>query len=106
MSTLATEALATRLHFDADTMWVDLADGRQLGVPLGYFPRLLRATPLQRGRYVVSGGGTGLHWDELDEDISVPALLMGVGDRTRTRRAAPEALPGARSATARKPRRG
>ena len=87
MSTLVTEPLAKRLHFDADTMWVDLADGRQLGVPLGYFPRLLRATPTQRKKYVISGGGSGLHWDELDEDISVPALLMGIGDRTRTRKA-------------------
>jgi len=84
MSTLVAEALATRIHFDEDTMWVDLADGRQLGVPLAYFPRLLRAMPAQREQYVISGGGTGLHWDDLDEDISVPALLMGVGDRTRT----------------------
>ena len=84
MSTLVAEALATRIHFDEDTMWVDLADGRQLGVPLAYFPRLLRATPAQREQYVISGGGSGLHWDDLDEDISVPALLMGVGDRTRT----------------------
>jgi hypothetical protein len=75
--------LAKTLRFDADTMWVHLADGRQLGVPLAYFPRLLRATPEAREKYVISGGGTGLHWDDLDEDISVPALLMGVGDRTR-----------------------
>ena len=84
MSTLVAEALATGIHFDEDTMWVDLADGRQLGVPLAYFPRLLRATSAQREQYVISGGGTGLHWDDLDEDISVPALLMGIGDRTRT----------------------
>jgi len=83
MNTLVSDAQATNLHFDSDTMWVDLADGRTLGVPLAYFPRLLRATPKQRDEYVISGGGTGLHWDELDEDISVPALLMGIGDRTR-----------------------
>jgi hypothetical protein len=83
MNTLVGEPLATRLRFDADVMWIELADGRQLGVPLAYFPRLLRATPAERSRYTVSGGGTGIHWDELDEDISVPALLMGVGDRTR-----------------------
>ena len=83
MSTSVTEPRATRLRFDADMMWVDLADGRQLGVPLAYFPRLLRATPEQRQKYVISGGGTGLHWDDLDEDISVRWLLMGVGDRTR-----------------------
>ncbi|MBT3194480.1 MAG: DUF2442 domain-containing protein [Verrucomicrobia bacterium] len=84
MSTLVAEALAIHIHFDDETMWVDLADGRQLGVPLAYFPRLLRATPAQRGQFIISGGGSGLHWDELDEDISVPALLMGIGDRARS----------------------
>jgi len=83
MSTLVAEPLATHVRFDAALMWVELADGRQLGVPLAYFPRLLRATPGERDRYTVSGGGTGIHWDDLDEDISVSALVMGVGDRTR-----------------------
>jgi hypothetical protein len=84
MSTLAVEPLAVRVKFDADTMWVDLADGRRLGVPLAFFPRLLRATPTQRQRCVISGGGTGLHWDSLDEDIMVSALLLGLGDRSRS----------------------
>ena len=83
MSTLISEPVAKHVRFDADTMWVDFADGRQLGVPLAYFPRLLNATSLQREKYIISGGGTGLHWNNLDEDISVPALLMGIGDRTR-----------------------
>ncbi len=83
MNTLVLEPMATQLRFDADTMWVELADGRQLGVPLGYFPRLLRATSAQRTKYSMTGGGTGLHWDDLDEDISVPSLLLGIGDRTR-----------------------
>lgn len=83
MSTLVTEPVAQSVRFDMDIMWVDLADGRKLGVPLAYFPRLLNATPPQREKYTISGGGTGLHWDELDEDISVPALLMGVSDRTK-----------------------
>ncbi len=83
MSTLVSEALAKQVRFDEDTMWVDLVDGRTLGVPLAYFPRLLNASPAERMKYVVSGGGTGLHWDDLDEDIDVPALLLGVGDRTR-----------------------
>jgi hypothetical protein len=64
-------------------MWVELADGRSLGVPLAYFPKLLRATNEQRGSCTISGGGTGMHWDALDEDISVSALLLGIGDRTR-----------------------
>ncbi len=63
-------------------MWVSLADGRELGVPLAYFPRLLKAPVEQRKRFTISGGGTGLHWDDLDEDISVRALLLGIGDRT------------------------
>lgn len=82
ISTSATEPLAERVDFDADSLWVSLADGRKVGVPLAYFPRLLAATPKQRQHYVISGGGTGLHWDDLDEDICVKALLMGVGDRT------------------------
>lgn len=80
---MVAEPVAQRIRFDAETMWVELADGRQLGVPLVYFPRLLQATPQQRNAYTLSGGGTGLHWDEMNEDISVPNLLAGVGDRTR-----------------------
>ena len=83
MNTLATEPVAINLRFEADIMWVELADGRQLGVPLAYFPRLLRASPADRNDFIVSGGGTGIHWDKLDEDISVAALLLGVGDRTK-----------------------
>lgn len=83
MNTLVAEPQAVKLHFDNDTMWVDLADGRQLGIPLAYFPRLLKASPAQRQQYNISGGGIGLHWDDLDEDISVSALLLGIGDRRR-----------------------
>jgi hypothetical protein len=83
MTTLATEPLCKRLRFDSDTMWVELTDGRQLGVPLSYFPRLLHASPAQRRRYTTSGGGAGLHWDHLDEDISVRGLILGKRDRTR-----------------------
>lgn len=82
MSISVSKPTATRVRFDADNMWVDLADGRQLAVPLAYFPRLLHASPAQREKYETSGGGTGLHWDHLDEDISVEGLLLGVGDRT------------------------
>ena len=82
MNTLAFEPRARKVSFDADNMWVEFADGRQLGVPLAYFPRLLNADQAQREGYIISGGGTGLHWDELDEDISVKSLLLGMGDRT------------------------
>ncbi len=86
MNTLISDPVATKVRFDADNMWVDFADGRTLGVPLAYFPRLLTATPEQRDRHVISGGGTGLHWEDLDEDICVKSLLLGVGDRTSRKR--------------------
>jgi hypothetical protein len=88
MNTLAFEPHARKVSFDADSMWVELADGRQLGVPLAYFPRLLKATGAQRENFIISGGGSGIHWDDLDEDISVRALLLGIGDRTRPARQA------------------
>ncbi len=69
-------------------MWVDLTDGRILGVPLAWFPRLLNATPVQREHYEISLLGDGLHWEELDEDISVNGLLAGRGDVTRRKPAA------------------
>lgn len=75
--------LAKALRFDDSMMWVELTDGRLLGVPLAYFPRLLEASPEQRAGYVLSGGGAGIHWDALDEDIAVDGLLAGRGDMTR-----------------------
>jgi hypothetical protein len=64
---------ATDVRFDADTMWVSLEDGRTLGVPLAWFPRLMGTTPAQRDAVEVTA--FGLYWEALDEDISVPALL-------------------------------
>jgi hypothetical protein len=71
------------VHFDAESMWVELQDGRTIGVPLVWFPRLLTATQQQRATVELSPGG--LHWDELDEDISVAGLLARRGDQTRSR---------------------
>jgi hypothetical protein len=71
---------ATKARFDEHTMWVDLSDGRTLGVPLAWFPRLLHATPAQREKVELSR--VGLHWEELDEDISIAGLLAGRGDMT------------------------
>jgi hypothetical protein len=76
------EAHAKKVWFKDNDLWILLADGRQLSVPLSYFPRLLHATEKQRKNYIISGGGTGLHWEEIDEDISVNGLLLGIGDRT------------------------
>ncbi|MFN7010559.1 MAG: DUF2442 domain-containing protein [Allorhizobium sp.] len=77
---------ATDVRFDDDTMWVSLDDGRVLGIPLAWFPRLLAATAEQRLSYELSAGG--IHWDALDEDISVAGLIAGRGDRTINRPAA------------------
>jgi Protein of unknown function (DUF2442) len=75
------------VHFDDQTMWVDLSDGRTLGVPLAWFPRLLQASSAARQRVELSR--IGLHWEELDEDISIAGLLAGRGDMThRTERVA------------------
>ena len=72
---------ATKIRFDEDNMWVELTDGRTLGVPLAWFPRLLRATSAEREQVELSR--VGLHWEALDEDISVAGLLAGRGDVTR-----------------------
>ena len=87
MSTLAIEATASKIWFDHENLWVLLRDGRQLSVPLAYFPRLLKATPKKRNQYIISGGGAGIHWDQLNEDISVAGLLLGHGDLTNLRQA-------------------
>ncbi len=78
---MSSSVKATSVRFDDDSMWVELSDGRTLGVPLAWFPRLLRATPEQRDACRISG--RGLHWAALDEDISVSGLLTGFGDLTR-----------------------
>lgn len=71
----------TAVSFDEHTMWVDLSDGRTIGAPLAWFPRLLNATEQERRQVAFSN--LGLHWEELDEDISVAGLLAGRGDSTR-----------------------
>ena len=76
------EANATKIWFDQENMWIALADGRQLSIPLVYFPRLLNASPEQRNQYELSGGGTGIHWEAIDEDISVSGLIFGHKDLT------------------------
>ena len=69
------------VRFDEDTLWVSLSDGRTIAAPLAWFPRLLDATPEQREQVELSQGG--LHWDALDEDISVSGLLAGLPDLSR-----------------------
>lgn len=68
-------ALAQSVSFSGEQMQVQLQDGRGLIVPLAWFPVLLRATDAQRRDWRLIGGGLGIHWETLDEDISVPRLL-------------------------------
>jgi Protein of unknown function (DUF2442) len=84
----ASSARPVSVRFDDDNFWVALADGRVLGVPLAWFPRLLRASPEQREACRLTT--RGLHWEALDEDISVAGLLVGLGDQTHPRSNAAE----------------
>jgi len=81
MSTFDENDSPRAVRFDETRFWVELQDGRVRGTPLSWYPRLLRATPEQRAAYELSP--LGLHWDEIDEDISVAGLLAGRRDRTK-----------------------
>ena len=79
MSTLAvkTDERVSAVSFDSDRLIVDLMDGRTIAVPLAWYPRLLEATPEQRSDWEVAGAGYGIHWPQIDEDVSVEGLLRG-----------------------------
>jgi len=77
---MSSSVSANRVHFDDDSFWVHLSDGRVLGVPMAWFPRLLQGTREQREQVTISP--CGLHWETLDEDISIAGLLAGLGDQT------------------------
>lgn len=65
------------VHFTEDTMSVDLLDGRTIVVPLAWYPRLLDASSEQRRNWKISGAGFGIHWPDIDEDLSTEGLLRG-----------------------------
>lgn len=65
------------VHCSDEELIVSVADGRRLAVPLRWFPRLLHATPQQRSHWQVTGGGYGIHWPEIDEDLSTEGLFAG-----------------------------
>ena len=76
MNTSKISALqAVSIRLEATKFFVQLADGREIGVPYAWFPRLVAATPAQREQWRLIGKGTGIHWEAVDEDISVQALL-------------------------------
>lgn len=72
-----TEARAQRVSVTADTLVVDLVDGRTISVPLAWYPRLAHGTPAERAHWRFIGDGEGIHWPDLDEDISIEGLLAG-----------------------------
>ena len=77
MSTLISKPIADAVEvaFNDDELIVTLVDGRRVSAPLAWFPRLLSASPAQRKNWRLIGGGVGIHWDDVDEDISVRSLL-------------------------------
>jgi len=87
MSTLAVEAnpLASDVQVTEDELLVTLKDGRTISVPLAWFPRLLHGTAKERENWELIGDGEGIHWPDLDEDISVEGLLAGIPSRESRR---------------------
>ena len=79
MSTLAhkTDERVEAVHFTRDSLVVDLRDGRSISVPLTWYPRLLKATLKQRATWEICGGGYGIHWPDIDEDLNTEGLLRG-----------------------------
>lgn len=74
---LAADERVARVSFTNDSMSVALKDGRTITVPLAWYPRLLHASKVARRNWKVSGGGYGIHWPDLDEDLSTEGLLRG-----------------------------
>jgi hypothetical protein len=74
---LERECLVCTVGFSKDSLFVDLSDGRRICIPLAWYPRLLHATRQEREQYELIGDGEGIHWPELDEDISVEGMLAG-----------------------------
>jgi len=75
------DARAKDVRTSSDELSVLLADGRRVSVPLAWFPRLLRATAAERENWRLLGDGEGIHWPDLDEDLSVAGLLGGTEGR-------------------------
>ncbi len=73
-----TTALAKAVKFDEEMLHLHLTDGRSISVPIIWFPLLYEATPAQRKRYDIGGGGVSLHWPKIDEDLSIAGLMAGV----------------------------
>jgi len=79
MNTLTIESKAAIQHVEVteDSLVVDLTDGRTVSVPVAWYPRLMQGTPQERSHWRLIGKGEGIHWQDLDEDISVENILLG-----------------------------
>ena len=83
---IQTDIRVNNVSIQEDYFSVELMDGRIITVPLAWFPRLLKATPEQLQKWEICGGGYGIHWEEIDEDISTEGLLRGAAaPRNQTR---------------------
>lgn len=72
-----TDLRVMNISIDEDRLTVELMDGRTIGVPLAWYPRLANATPQQRNNWELAGAGYGIHWPDIDEDLSTEGLLQG-----------------------------
>ena len=82
---LAADERVERVRFKRDSLVVSLKDGREISVPLAWYPRLQHASTSQRKRFKLSAGGYGIHWPEIDEDLSTEGLLRGAPSPEATR---------------------
>ena len=80
MSFSFNDPLADKVWFDETNLWILLKDARKISIPLVFFPRLSSAPKEELNKYQISGGGIGIHWEGLDEDLNVPLLVLGIVD--------------------------
>ena len=85
--TVGPDERVVQVEFTDDELSVSLKDGRTITVPLAWYPRLLNATAQQRENWQISGGGYGVHWPDLDEDLSTEGLLRGAPSQATKRNA-------------------
>ncbi|MEQ8336742.1 MAG: DUF2442 domain-containing protein [Cyclobacteriaceae bacterium] len=77
MNTLTKDIEAIDVSFDEDSMCVHLSDGRSISTPLAWYPRLYHGTTQERNKWQIIGKGSGIHWPQLDEDLSVESIILG-----------------------------